>query len=192
MKAKILAFAGSTRSESFNKKLIHIAAEGARKTGAELTLIDLRDFPLPLYDGDLESESGIPEHGQKLKALLKEHHGFLISSPEYNSSFSGVLKNVIDWTSRPEANESALACYAKKVIGLVSASPGALGGLRGLAQLRQVLGNINAIVVPEQKSISAAHEAFDENGKLKSSRDRDAVERVGARVVEVASKLNQE
>ena len=121
---KILAFAGSTRTESFNKKLIKIGVEGARTAGAEVTLIDLRDFPMPLYDGDLEAASGIPEHGKRLKKLFVEHDGLLISSPEYNSSIPGVLKNAIDWVSRPEPNEPPLVAFGGKVAALMSASPG--------------------------------------------------------------------
>ncbi|MDH3316552.1 MAG: NAD(P)H-dependent oxidoreductase, partial [Gammaproteobacteria bacterium] len=96
-KARILAFAGSTRRESWNKKLIRVAVKGAKSVGAEVTLVDLADYPMPLYDGDLEQEKGIPEYGLKFKQLMKEHDGILLSCPEYNSSISGVLKNTIDW-----------------------------------------------------------------------------------------------
>ena len=149
---KILAFAGSTRKESFNKKLIKIAAEAARAAGAEVTLIDLKDFSMPLYDGDLEAEQGIPENGKKLKALMMAHDGFLISAPEYNSSISGVLKNTIDWASRPAPGETPLVCFAGKVVALMSASPGALGGLRGLVTVRSLLSNIRVIVLPDPSS----------------------------------------
>lgn len=167
-KPRILAFAGSTRSGSFNKKLIRFAADAARDAGAEVTLLDLRDLPLPLFDGDLEDERGLPENAKKLKTLLRAHDGLLISSPEYNSSITGVLKNAIDWASRAEADdEPPLVCFRGKVAALLSASPGALGGLRGLVHLRAILGNIGVIVLPDQVAVSAAHEAFDESGKLK-------------------------
>src|SRR5580692_8132341 len=117
---KILAFAGSTRKESFNKKLVKIAADAAKSAGAQVTYVDLRDLPMPLYDGDLEAEQGIPENAKKLKALMVAHDGFLISAPEYNSSITGVLKNTIDWTSRPSLAE----CYKGKVATLMSTSPG--------------------------------------------------------------------
>ncbi|MCE9518722.1 MAG: NAD(P)H-dependent oxidoreductase, partial [Verrucomicrobia bacterium] len=131
-KPKILAFAGSTRAGSFNKKLIRIAADAARAAGAEVTLIDLRDYPLPLFDGDLEDENGLPENAKKLKALMRESDGFLISSPEYNSSITAVLKNAIDWASRQETDdEPSLVAFRGKAAVLMSASPGALGGLRG-------------------------------------------------------------
>ena len=127
---KILAFAGSTRTDSYNKKLVKIAAEGARAEGAEVTLIDLRDFPMPLFDGDLEAASGLPEHAKRLKRLMIGHHGLLISTPEYNSSITGVLKNAIDWASREETDdEPPLVCFRGKTAALVSASPGRIRGV---------------------------------------------------------------
>lgn len=186
---KILAFAGSTRTESFNKKLIKVAAAGATAAGAQVTLIDLRDFPLPLYDGDLEATGGIPENGLKLKALFVEHRGLLISSPEYNSSIPGTLKNALDWVSRSAPGEKPLTAYANKVAGLVSASPGALGGLRGLVHLRAMLGNIKVLVVPEQASVSKANEAFNPDGSLKDEKQRGQVEGVGKAVATLLAKL---
>ena len=177
---RILAFAGSTRQASYNKKLVSCAAAAAREAGAEVTLIDLRDFPMPLYDGDLEDSSGLPENAKKLKALMREHDGFLISSPEYNSAFSAVLKNTIDWTSRTETDdEPSLVAYRGKAAALMSASPGALGGLRGLVFLRAVLGNIGVIVLPDQVAVSTAHEAFDEQGQIKDEHRRKQVTALG-------------
>ncbi len=168
---KIIAFAGSIREGSYNKKLVKLAAESGRSAGAVVTTIDLRDLPLPLFDEDLETANGLPENAKKLKALLRGHDGFLISSPEYNSSITGVLKNAIDWASRAENDdEPPLACFRGKIASIISASPGALGGLRGLVHLRAILGNIGVIVLPDSISISAAHEAFDESGKLKDER----------------------
>ena len=132
MTPRILAFAGSLRRESFNKKLVPIAAKGARDAGAEVTLIGLEDFPLPLFDQDLEARQGMPENGKKLKQLFIDHDGLLIASPEYNSSITAVLKNAIDWVSRPAPGEPSLVAFRSKVATLMSASPGALGGLRGL------------------------------------------------------------
>jgi len=187
---KILAFAGSTRAGSFNKQLIKIAAEGARSAGAHVTLIDLRDFAMPLYDGDLETESGLPENAKKFKNLLREHDGFLISSPEYNSSISAVLKNAIDWASRAESDdEPPLVAFRGKVAALMSASPGGLGGLRGLVHLRSILGNIGIIVLPDQVSISSAHESFDEAGKLKDARKAKQVADIGAGLSKVLAQL---
>jgi NAD(P)H-dependent FMN reductase len=168
---KILAFAGSTRAASYNKQLAKAAGEAARQAGAEVTFIDLRDYPLPLFDEDLESASGLPENAKKLKALLTAHDGLLIASPEYNSSVTAVLKNAIDWASRAETDaEAPLSAFRGKVAALLSASPGALGGLRGLVHLRAILGNIGLIVLPEQVAVPKAYEAFDESGALKDPR----------------------
>jgi NAD(P)H-dependent FMN reductase len=165
---KILVFAGSTRTASFNKKLARLAADAARTAGAEVTLVDLREFAIPLYDGDLEEAEGLPEGAKRFKNLMRSHDAFIISSPEYNSSVSGALKNAIDWASREESDdEPPLVAYRGKVALLFSASPGQLGGLRGLVHLRAILGNIGTHVLPDQLSISTAHEAFDQDGQLK-------------------------
>ncbi len=188
-KIRIVAFAGSLRSNSFNKKLIRIAAAGARAAGAEVTEVDLRDISMPLYDDDVEREHGLPPNAKVFKRLLIEHQGFLISSPEYNSAVSGVLKNAIDWASRPESNEPALVAFKGKIAGLVSASPGNLGGIRGLAVLRSILSNIGVFVIPTQMAVNRANEAFEPNGELKDERQQAAVESVGAEVVSIAAKL---
>lgn len=186
---KILAFAGSTRAESYNKKLVKIAAEGARAAGAHVTYLDLRDLPLPLFDEDLEAREGMPAHGRKLKDLLMAHDGFLISAPEYNSSISGVLKNAIDWASRREANEEPLVCFKGKVACLMSASPGALGGLRGLVHVRAILGNIGVLVLPDQWAISKADEAFRPDGSLADEKKQTAVRGLGKKLADLISKL---
>jgi NAD(P)H-dependent FMN reductase len=187
---RILAFAGATRVGSHNKELIRIAAAAAREAGAEVTLIDLRDFPMPLYDGDLEAEEGLPEAAQRLKALMAAHDGLLLSCPEYNSSITGVLKNTLDWASRPETGEPPLVAFDGKVAGLLSASPGHLGGLRGLVHVRAILGNIGVFVVPGQVAISRAHEAFAEDGSLKDDRQQEIVRGFVEKVVRVTGKLS--
>jgi NAD(P)H-dependent FMN reductase len=188
---KILAFAGSTRTDSFNKKLVRIAAEGARAAGAEVTLIDLRDFPMPLYDGDLEAASGLPEHAKRLKRLMIDHHGLLIATPEYNSSITGVLKNAIDWASRGETDdEPPLVCFRGKTAALVSASPGGFGASRSQAHVRAILGHLGAYMMPEQVSISRAHEAFDGAGALKDAAKQKAVMEIGAKLAAFTRKLN--
>ena len=189
-KPKILAFAGSTRSDSFNKKLIKIAVDGALDVGVEFTFIDLRDFPMPLYDGDLEQQEGLPANTRKLKDLMLTHQGFLISSPEYNSSISGVLKNTIDWTTRQTEGESPLVCYKGKIAGLMSASPGGLGGLRGLVHVRSILENIGVLVIPDQVAIAKAHEAFNSDGTLKNKTQEEQVKNIGASVAKILMKLN--
>jgi len=187
---KILAFAGSARKDSFNKKLIKIAAEGAKSAGAEVTYLDFRDLPLPLFDEDLEAAEGLPDNVYKLKALLKEHQGFLIACPEYNSSITPLLKNAIDWASRPAENESSLVCFKDKVAGLMSASPGALGGLRGLVHVRSILGNIGVLVMPDQKAIGNADQAFNKNGNLNDESQQTAINGLGRKLVTVTTRLN--
>ena len=187
---KILAFAGSTRTDSFNKKLIAVAARGAEAAGASVTRIDLRDYPMPIYDGDLEANEGLPENALEMRALFRAHAGLLIAAPEYNGSITAVLKNTIDWVSRPREGEPRLAGFSGKVAGLVSASPGALGGLRGLVHVRQILSGINVLVIPEQFAVNGAGDAFDADGNLKDEDRRAAAEAVGARLAEVAARLS--
>ena len=189
MMPRILAFAGSTRRESFNKKLVAIAAQGAREAGTEVTLIDLKDFPLPLFDQDLEAEQGMPENGKKLKKLFIDHDGLLIASPEYNSSFPAVLKNAVDWVSRPAPGEPSLVAFRGKVATLMSASPGALGGLRGLVHVRSILGNIGVIVLPDQLAVAQAHEAFNPDGTLKDPKRQAGIEGLGRTLAEFLAKL---
>jgi NAD(P)H-dependent FMN reductase len=187
---KILAFAGSSRRESFNKKLVKIAAEGARLAGAEVTYVDFKDLPMPLFDEDLEAEAGIPENVKTFKALMKAHQGLLIACPEYNSSITPLLKNAIDWASRPELGEPGLICFRDKVAVIMSTSPGALGGLRGLVHVRAILGNIGVLVLPNQKGIAKAQEAFDENGQLKDEQQQQEIHQLGNKLATVVAKLN--
>lgn len=186
---RILAFAGSLRRDSFNKRLVRIAAEGARAAGAEVTFVDLKELPLPVFDEDLEQSAGLPENAKRWKQLLLAHQGLLLASPEYNSMPSGALKNAIDWASRAEPGEKPLACFAGKVCALMSASPGALGGLRALPVVRNMLLNIQVLVLPDQVAVMRAHEAFDEQGRLRDAKQHAAAERLGQRVAEVVRKL---
>lgn len=187
---QILAFAGSTRTDSYNKKLVKIAAAGATGAGAQVTYIDLRDLPLPLYDEDLEAQEGLPENAKKLKDLLISHQGLLIASPEYNSSLTAVLKNAIDWASRPLPNEPPLAAFTLKVAAIMSASPGGLGGLRGLVHLRSILGNIKVLVLPDQVAVAKAHEAFNPDGSLKDLKQQQSIEKLGESLANILFKLN--
>lgn len=187
---KILAFAGSARAESFNKKLIKIAVAGAKKAGAEVTLIDLRDYPMPLMDQDLEAKEGMPANARKVKELMIAHDGFLIASPEYNSSITPLLKNTIDWASRKNSpGETPLLAYKGKVAALVSASPGGLGGLRGLVTVRAILENIGVLVIPHQKSIPQAGQAFDTDGNLKDANQSKEIEEIAQELVTIIEKL---
>lgn len=190
MKTKILVFAGSLRTDSFNKKLARVAAGYVQAAGAEATYVDLRDFDLPVYDGDLEAAKGLPEGAKKLKKLMVDHPGFLIASPEYNSSIPGALKNALDWVSRSESkDEPALAAFTGKTAAIVSASPGMLGGLRGLVHLRSILGNLGVLVLPRQQAVGKAHEAFDEKGALKDPKLAVAVQKLAAELVRITEKL---
>ena len=181
---KILAFAGSTRSDSFNKRLAALAADRARAAGADVTLVDLRDFPMPLYDGDLEAGQGVPEKANELRALMASHDGLLLACPEYNGSITAVLKNAIDWVSRPVEGEPPMAAFRGKVVGLLAASPGAIGGMRGLVHVRAIFSGIGSYVVPNQAAVGKAQEALDDEGT------RKRVDGVVQQVVEVAGKLN--
>jgi chromate reductase, NAD(P)H dehydrogenase (quinone) len=182
---KILAFAGSLRKDSYNKKLVKIAIKGAQEAGAEVTYIDLKDYPLPVYDQEIEETQGIPENAIKLKELMLQHDGFLVSSPEYNSSISAALKNVIDWVSRPSSKDEVYLCaFIDKAVALLSASPGALGGLRGLVHVRSIFSNIFSLVIPQQKSIPSADKAFDENGQLKDPKQQQDVMKIGKGLAE--------
>jgi NAD(P)H-dependent FMN reductase len=187
---RILAFGGSLRRDSYNQKLAAVAAQGAREAGAEVTLIALRDFPMPLLDQDVEAASGLPDAAKRLKQLFREHHGLLIASPEYNSSITAALKNAIDWVSRTESDdEPSLAAYSGKAAILCAASPGALGGLRGLVHVRAILGNIGVTVLPDQVAVAKAYEAFREDGSLADEKLAARVKGLGAQLARHLAKV---
>lgn len=186
---KLLAFAGSLRTASFNKKLVAVAARGARAAGAEVTLIDFRDFPMPIYDGDLEAEHGLPDAARAFKQLLISHDGVLVATPEYNSHFPALLKNALDWASRREGDEKPLCAYQGKVAGVMSASPGVTAALRAQASLRAQLGYLGMVVVPDRVAIGNAATAFEENDDLHSGEARQLVEALGAKTAEFARRL---
>jgi NAD(P)H-dependent FMN reductase len=187
---KIVAFAGSLRTGSFNKKLLAIAVDAVRAAGAEVTVVDLRELNLPLFDQDIEDSTGLPDGAKKFKALLRANDGFLIASPEYNSSITGALKNAIDWASRSESDdEPDLVAFRGKTAALCSASPGALGAMRALMTVRSILGNIGVFVLPTQVSIPKAHEAFDDAGKLKDERKTKQIAALAKALVEFTTKL---
>ena len=187
---KILAFAGSTSINSVNKKLVNIAIQGAISKGAQVTFLDLRDLPMPFYDDHLEPSQGL-DNVLEFRALMRAHNGLLIASPEYNGSVTAVLKNAIDWASRVELpnQPKAEGCFVNKVASIISAAHGGFGGERGLVHLRSILVNVGVIVLPEQRLISRAHEAFDEQGNLKNERHQAETIEQGARLVDIAGKL---
>ena len=180
---RLLAFAGSLRQGSYNRRLVHVLAEGARSAGAEVTLIELRDYPLPIYDGDIET-AGVPGEVRRLQQLMGDHDGLLISTPEYNGSMPALLKNTLDWISRPTAGGgSGVALFQDKVAGIVSASPGPLGGLRSLLVLRDALAKLGLIVVPQQVAVGQAADKLPDYGVLGDDRQKAQVHGVGAAVV---------
>ncbi len=186
---RLLAFAGSTRADSHNRKLLNLAAKAALDAGTGVTSIDLGELALPLYDGDLEATAGIPEGGRHLKSLMASHDGLLIASPEYNSGLSAVLKNAIDWASRRDGDEPGLASYQGLVAAMVSASPGRLGGARGLMSLRQVLTSCGVLVIPKQFALGEAHKAFDDGGGLIEPGHAATLEGVIKALVEITARL---
>lgn len=167
---RLLFLAGSARKGSFNKKLADLGASVAEANGITATRLDLGDYPMPLYDGDLEAAEGPPENAVKLRHLFALHSGVFIAAPEYNSSITPLLKNTLDWMSRVrEGDTNPLEVFRTRVFAIGSASPGALGGLRGLNTVRQVLElGLGALVLPEQFAIPRAADAFDEHGHLKA------------------------
>ncbi len=187
---RILAFAGSTRRASFNRTLVRVAADGARAAGAAVTEIDLRDYRLPVFDQDDESEHGKPPPAGALKRQFMEHDAWLVAAPEYNGSITGVLKNSIDWASRPDPGDAGpLAAFRGKLVVLMSASPGALGGLRGLVHVRAIFGNLGCVVLPDQVAVPKARDAFDADGRLVDPQQRERVEGLGRTLVAHGTKL---
>lgn len=187
---QLVAFSGSTRKGSFNSAILRYAANAANGAGAEVDLVDLRDFELPLFNQDLEAESGLPEAARELKAKFLRADGFILASPEYNSAFSALMKNTIDWCSRAESDDEApLAAYAGKSALLLSASPGALGGLRGLYSLRSLLQNIRVTVYPDMLAIGAAHQVIGSDGSLTDSKWDGKIKNITESYVAFALKL---
>jgi chromate reductase, NAD(P)H dehydrogenase (quinone) len=185
---KILVFAGSIRAGSFNARLAAVAAKELTLAEAEVTLISLADYPMPLYDGNLEAASGPPENAFRLKRLMCLQQGVFIASPEYNASITPLLKNTLDWVSRVrEGKERPLAAYKERAFALGAASNGTYGGMRSLMALRQVLElGCGALVIPEQVAVREAATAFDDDGNLKDERTAGLLKTVAQRLVELA------
>ena len=189
---QILVFAGSTRAGSWNRKLAAQAAHMARAEGAAVTHVELSDFELPLYNAELEA-NGMPVAAMRLKEIFHAHPAWIICSPEYNGSYTGLLKNTIDWVSRPVNGHPEWANgtrpFAGKVVGLLSASPGALGGLRSLEHLAPLLRTLQCWVAPKQFAVSRAGEAFDPDGQLASEAARASVRAVVEQVLVAGHRL---
>ena len=185
---RALVFAGSTRTDSLHRKLAATAAAELRRRGVETTLADLRDYPMPLYDGDMEASEGLPAAAREFRNLLAEHDLLVIASPEYNGSFPALVKNVIDWTSRPAAaGERPASMYRGKRGALLAGSPGPGGGRRGLRHLRVLLEMIGVTVIGEPVAVGGAFQAFDADGKLSRPDAVEAVGRLADAIVETAA-----
>lgn len=189
---KILAFSGSTRRNSYNQAVVECAAQAAKDAGAEVTVINLGDYAMPIFNEDEEAEYGIPERAQAFKQLMIEHDGILIASPEYNSSYPAVLKNAIDWASRKAGDEPVLAAYKQKVVGLMAASPGALGGMRVLVVLRMLMQNLSCIVAPAQVAVGNVADKLDESGAISDEKTKKQLANLAKQVVDLATKLKSE
>jgi chromate reductase, NAD(P)H dehydrogenase (quinone) len=187
--ARLLVIAGSTRSGAFSKQLARAACRLAETAGHQATFVDLREHAMPLYDGDLEAAHGLPEAALRLRGLVRDHDAVLVVTPEYNASIPAVLKNALDWLSRPAAAEPGVSVWKEKAAAIMASSPGALGGLRGLVHLRQILMNLGALVITEQFALGAAASAFAPDGALVDGKHAAAVEAVVRRLARVAARL---
>ena len=181
---RILAFAGSARRDSLNRKLLAATIKAVEAAGGSVTLVDLNELTLPLYHGDLEEAEGLPENAAKLIELVQSHRGLLVASPEYNSTITPLLKNTLDWISRADDRP-----FPGKVAAVVSASPGALGGARSLYDTRHLLLHLGCHVAPAQCILPKAHEAFDENGKLTNARSQRSVDALAKQLVDLVNRL---
>jgi chromate reductase len=191
MPVKILVFPGSLRTGSYNVRLAALAVKELTLADADVTRISLADYPLPLYDADLEAKAGPPQNAVKLKQMMSAHQGVFIASPECNASITPLLKNTIDWISRVrERGEPSLAAYRGRVFALGSASPDRFGGMRSLMALRQVLEiGCGALVIPEQVSVALAEQAFDERDNLKDENVAGQLKKVARRLIDVARQV---
>ena len=188
-KPRILVFAGSARDASLNKKLARVAAKVVNEQGGEATYIDLRDYPMPIYEGDLEEREGMPEAARRLRELFVSHPAFLIVSPENNGSIPSLLKNALDWLSRDTEGKSGLEPYRGKIVALMAASPGAFGGVMALGHLRQSLTKLFAHVIPDQFPLPKADQAFGEDGSLTQAWQQKSVQNVVRQLVETTKRM---
>ncbi|WP_111498115.1 MULTISPECIES: NADPH-dependent FMN reductase [Marinobacter] len=190
---KLLFMAGSTRTGSFNAQLAEAAARTAEtRDGVSVTRINLAHYEMPIYNGDLEAEKGLPQAARDLKQVFRDHHGFCIAAPEYNSTLTPLLVNTLHWISRPESSdEPGLAAFKGKVAGLLSASPGGFGGMRGLVPLRMMLGNIGVQVIPTQMAVPQANQVFDGNGEFKGDNWQPMLDGVIDELVATAGAVGQ-
>jgi chromate reductase len=188
---KILAFAGSLRRHSFNRRVLRSAVAGAERAGAEVTFVDLRDYPMPVYNPDEEEAFGFDENALKFQRLIHEHEGLLIASPEHNGSVSAALKNVIEWASRRNDSYRGSRVFPGKVAAMMSAAPNAFGGVRSLTHLRGVLTSVGVHVLPAEVAVPFVGDKFDGDGeKMTDEKTREALEAFGASLVEMLRKMH--
>jgi len=187
---KILVIPGSFRSGSLNARLAAAAAYEFAQLGAEVTRISLGDFPLPIYDGDLQTKSGVPKHAVNLKRMMSAHHGVLIVTPEYNASVPALVKNAIDWVSRvQDAHETRGQVFRERAFAIAAASESRLGGVRSLAALRLILTACHAPVIPNQLALSFASEAYDDMDRLKRPADIEALGALVRQLIDVSQRM---
>jgi chromate reductase len=187
---KILVIPGSVRTGSLNARLAAAAAYEFAQAGVEVTRISLGDFPLPIYDGDLQTKSGVPKNAVNLKRMIAAHHGVLLVSPEYNSSVPPLVKNAIDWVTRvQDAQESRGQVFRERVFAIAAASESRLGGSRCLAALRQILSACQATVIPNQLALSFAGEAYDDMDRLKHPADIEALGALVRQLIDVSQRM---
>lgn len=192
-KPKILAFAGSLREKSYNKRVLKVAVEGAKKAGAEVTYVDLKDYPMPIYNADLQETQGFPAIATAFQKLLLEHDGIMIASPEYNASLPGALKNVIDWTSRANGDLKIGECFKGKIAAIMTASPGAFGGIRCLAHLRDVLTILLVNTLPSEIAVAKVGAMFDgDSDEMTNDTMRGVLEELGKSMVDTLQKTHGE
>jgi chromate reductase len=187
---KLLVIPGSLRTGSLNARLAATAAHELAQAGVDVTRISLGDFPLPIYDGDLQTRSGVPKHAINLKRMIGAHHGVLIVTPEYNSSVPPLVKNAIDWVSRVhDAQESRGQVFRERVFAIASASESRLGGTRALAALRLILSACRATVIPNQLALSFAGEAYDDMDRLRHPADIEALQALARQLIELSQRM---
>lgn len=188
---KILAFAGSLREKSYNRRILKTAICGAEAAGALVTEIDLRDYAMPIYNADDQEKDGFPENAEKLQRLLLEHDGLLIASPEYNASLPAALKNAIDWTSRANGDIKPGQCFKGKIAAIMTASPGAFGGIRCLSHLRDVLTILLVNTLPTEIAVGSVHEMFDgDNSEIKDEKMKAILENLGKSLADMLGKTH--
>lgn len=191
MSPKVLAFTGSLRRNSYSGRALRVVAESARRAGAEVSVIDLNDFPMPLYNGDAHAAEGFPETAERLQKILLAHDGLIVASPEYNASLPAGLKNAIDWTSRANGELKLGECFKGKTAAIITASPGSFGGIRCLSHLRDVLTLLLVNVLPTEIAVSKVNELFDgDAAEMKDGAMKKILEDLGASLVERLRKMS--